>query len=86
VVRLGRKMKGLNPAVRAVSEGIESPQIKSKYLMAFQRIKSKKAAIDAFCCMCVGFEDCVAGVRECTAVECPLWIHRPYRNKQGGGE
>lgn len=43
--------------------------------------QSKAAAIRAFCCTCVG--GIVPGwrneIRTCTAPECPLFPHRPYK-------
>jgi hypothetical protein len=39
--------------------------------------KSRKAAIDVFCLMCVGFER--ESVRGCTAPDCPLFKFRPYQ-------
>ena len=44
---------------------------------AAMRGKSRKAAIDAFCLMCVGFER--ESVRGCTAPDCPLFKFRPYQ-------
>jgi hypothetical protein len=43
------------------------------------RGKSKKAAIRAFCLMCVQWQK--EEVRLCTDLGCPLYPYRPYKNK-----
>jgi len=44
---------------------------------AAEKGKSRKAAIDLFCLMCMGFER--ESVRGCTAPDCPLFKFRPYQ-------
>ena len=66
-------------AIEAVASGIKTAQYKSKYLRAFKNKKAKQPAIAAMCCMCLGFEDCMSGIRECKSLGCPLWDHRPYK-------
>ena len=51
---------------------------RATYLKAM-RGNSKAAAIKAFCCECVGYEDAVEQIRHCTALTCPLFPYRPYR-------
>lgn len=51
-----------------------------RYVGTFQRAykgDSLRAAVNAFCAECVGFES--GEVRACTAVCCPLWSCRPGR-------
>jgi hypothetical protein len=55
-----------------------------RYLAAFRRAyagKSLRAAVNAFCIECNGFD--AAAVRECTAPACPLWHYRPSRTRKG---
>jgi hypothetical protein len=40
--------------------------------------RSRKAAVEAKCYECYGYED-VRDIRTCKAEECPLWEFRPYR-------
>lgn len=54
-----------------------------RYLALFRRAfagKSLRAAINAFCCECMGFD--AAEVRACTAPACPLFSCRPGRRKE----
>ena len=44
--------------------------------------KSMKAALQAFCIECQGFDDARAGVRACAAYACPLWEYRPYQERK----
>jgi len=39
--------------------------------------KSLRASINYFCWDCVG--EIIQDIRECTAVDCPLWHVRPYQ-------
>jgi hypothetical protein len=41
--------------------------------------KSRKAAIKAFCLMCVQWQK--EEVRLCTDLGCPLYPYRPYKNR-----
>lgn len=43
--------------------------------------QSKALAIRAFCASCVGFPESGwrEDIRQCTAPNCPLWTHRPYK-------
>ena len=41
--------------------------------------KSKTAAIKAFCQMCMGWENMIYEITNCTDPACPLYKHRPYR-------
>lgn len=45
--------------------------------------KSLRAAVDCFCCECLGFSP--AEIRRCTAPACPLYEVRPYQRRPGGG-
>lgn len=44
--------------------------------------KSLSKAVKQKCYECVGFEDVRDRVGHCTCRTCPLWHHRPYRDKQ----
>jgi len=49
-----------------------------RYLNTFRRAytgKSLRAAVNAFCVECNGFD--AAAIRECTAPACPLFLYRP---------
>lgn len=53
-----------------------------RYLATFKRAyagKSLRAAVNAFCCECNGYD--AAAVKECTAPACPLWPYRPGRGR-----
>ena len=55
-----------------------------RYLNTFRRAyagKSLRAAVNAFCIECVGFD--AAEVTACTAPACPLFPYRPGRRKKG---
>ena len=49
------------------------------------RGRSSAAGIRAFCQMCIGWQGCSVGVRNCTDHACPLYPYRPYRDKDGDG-
>jgi hypothetical protein len=53
-----------------------------RYVSTFRRAyggKSLRAAVNAFCIECMGFD--AAEVRTCTAPACPLWAYRPGRSR-----
>lgn len=60
----------------------EVPRLqRARYRKALSGV-SRKAAMEAYCVMCMGWEgDAVRAVRECDLKGCPLW---PYRNTGGG--
>ena len=41
--------------------------------------KSRKAAVKSFCLECMAWEK--EEVRQCTSLECPLYLFRPYKPK-----
>ena len=54
-----------------------------RYVGTFQRAfegKSLRAAVNAFCAECNGFD--ATAVRECVAFACPLFSQRPGRGKR----
>ena len=58
-----------------------------RHVATFQRAyegKSLRAAINAFCVECMGFD--ASEVRHCTAPACPLFAVRPGQEKKGGGQ
>jgi hypothetical protein len=42
---------------------------------------SARSAIKAKCMHCVGYEETVVRIKECTVFRCPLWNYRPYGEK-----
>ena len=50
------------------------------YLRAI-RGRSMRAAIKAFCCECMGWEDYHRGIRDCTSPACPLFPYRPFQGE-----
>lgn len=58
-----------------------------RYVPLLQRAKllraSPLAAIKAKCQACVGYEDAVNRIHDCSTYVCPLWGYRPY---QAGAE
>ena len=73
--------KVLKRAVLRVLRGVNGQTSKNRYLAGWKYPRSKKHAIRGFCSMCVGFEDEARGIRDCTSVECPLFLHRPFKVK-----
>ena len=70
-VEIARKREARLEAVRR-----DAP----RYLATFKRAyagKSLRAAVNAFCIECVGYD--AAAVKECTAPACPLWSCRRGR-------
>lgn len=49
-------------------------------LRAYEASASPRDAIRAKCAECVGYEETLTRVRECTAYRCPLWSYRPYQD------
>ncbi len=45
--------------------------------------KSLRAAVDALCAECCGYDR--EAVRTCPAVACPLWGVRPWQHRRSGG-
>lgn len=43
--------------------------------------KSMRTAVNVKCAECVGFEDVVSRVGECTTERCPLWAFRPFQDR-----
>ena len=44
----------------------------------------RKVAIKAFCRECMGYEHAAVYIRGCTAKDCPLYEHRPYKLDKPG--
>lgn len=60
-------------------------QIPRAYRGIYQRAiegKSLRAAVNAFCLQCCAYQR--KEVTLCTALDCPMWIVRPYRISQDG--
>ena len=57
-------------------------ELAPRYVGTFERAyagKSLRAAVNAFCCECMGFD--ASEIKLCTAPACPLWPYRPGRGK-----
>ena len=52
---------------------------RGNYLRAVKGMASPRGAIKAHCMECMGWDRCE--VRNCTALACPLYLYRPYRDK-----
>lgn len=67
-----------NPRLEEYKEGLRAKCPPRYYALVAKSAEGSKAAARKLMCLeCVGFK--TAYVRECTAVACPLWIHRPYQ-------
>ena len=55
------------------------PLYRPGYLKAAAGMASPRAAIKAHCQMCMGWEDVVSGIRNCTGCACPLFAYRPFQ-------
>lgn len=53
---------------------------KNRYLNAWKK-KGFRSKVTAKCCDCVGFEDTVIRIKECTIEICPLHQARPFQPK-----
>ncbi len=61
-----------------LSKADDMPAIyKKNYLAAVSGKASPRNAIKAFCIECMGWQR--AEVSNCTSIECPLNLYRPYR-------
>lgn len=59
-----------------------------RHLKLFKRAyagKSLRAAVNAFCCECLGFAPSDE-IAECTAPACPLFAVRPGRTRRKGAQ
>jgi hypothetical protein len=65
-------------ALRLADVGKYAPRYLNTFRQAYAG-GSLRAAINAFCFHCIGYE--ADEVRRCTAVDCPLWGHRPRRER-----
>lgn len=57
-----------------------TPRYKGVFQRAFEGV-SRKAAMDAFCVECIGYEP--EEIRNCTVTDCPLYEFRPRRTQAG---
>jgi hypothetical protein len=67
----------LDPAVQRKLKLMPKSR-RNRYLQAMSG-RSRKAAIDAFCAECFGWENVPGNVRNCTSSACPLYRYRPYQ-------
>lgn len=51
------------------------------YVRTIQKEVSPRLAIKANCQFCVGYEETVTRIRDCSVYKCPLWTYRPYQSK-----
>ena len=61
----------------------EMPPICVNAYLKAMRGRAPKAAIKAFCEMCMGWEDRIVQISGCTDPACPLYPYRPYKNTPG---
>lgn len=54
-------------------------KFRPNYIKATGSSGSKAAAIKAKCLNCVGYEDAVNRIRNCSSATCPLWACRPFQ-------
>lgn len=70
---------------REPAREVKLPNVPPLYRPLYERVISGEAsyrqAIKAKCQECLGWEDAVRGIRNCTARTCPLWPYRPYQEK-----
>ena len=64
---------------RAYAETFLPDKARALWLKATGGECSPRQAIKAKCQQCVGYEDTVQRVRDCTTSKCPLWTFRPYQ-------
>ena len=57
----------------------EMPQRHRNNYLKAMRGRSTRAAIKAFCAMCVGYENAAERIRNCADMACPLYPYRPYK-------
>lgn len=58
----------------------DTPSLSKLYEDCYSGAASPRKAIKAMCLECVGYER--SAVAECTATACPLWMYRPYGDKE----
>lgn len=68
-------------AILATLRGIKGTKNKNRYLAPFLKKKSIRAAVNALCAMCMGFDNVPDNVRNCSGLSCPLYDHRPFQRK-----
>jgi hypothetical protein len=57
------------------------PIWKARYEKVLNGDPSRALAVEVKCAECVGFEDVVNRVTDCTCERCPLWAFRPFRGE-----
>jgi len=72
------RLKG-NRAALVEERASQIPESQLTAYLKAVRGKSLRAAVNAFCAECVGWER--QAVRECTGLACPLWPYRPFQRK-----
>lgn len=60
--------------------------IPKAYQATYRRAMGGKSYLKAHCQMCVGWEDVVNGIRNCTDPACPLYAKRPYQAREATGK
>lgn len=69
-----------------VVDGVPAERIPKRHQELFRRVSEnrvgRKEAIKAKCLHCVGLEDGIRRIRNCTIIICPLWNFRPYQSKK----
>ena len=74
---------------RKLSDGDDLKVQRNLFKKHLANPSSRKMAIDAFCFHCMGGTKEEMGdsgwrelIRTCTCPDCPLYLHRPYKNKE----
>lgn len=62
---------------------INSPSKERPFIRAYSG-KSPAAGIKAQCLDCTGCD--ASAIRECRATGCPLWMYRPYQQREAHGD
>lgn len=61
--------------LKHIPDSYQTPWLKCKVSDASFRERYK-----AMCQRCVGYENVINEIRDCSNKECPLWEERPYRS------
>ena len=57
----------------------QMPEVCRLTYLAGRKGDSPSSAIKAFCQMCIGWENMVDNIQNCSDPACPLYPYRPYR-------
>jgi len=80
LARLSARLENLDEARRRMVLGAPKRN-QPLYAKVLSNEASRPEAMKAKCQECVGFEEVIISIKECTVYSCPLWHHRPYQDK-----